>query len=61
MACRSWWYLSSIAWDEGVGYSFVGLGGTSAGLVGEASLVLGAGWQVLMSGTGVGDGGGGDV
>ena len=67
MACRSWLYWSSIACvglpvpvvgDGSVGCSFVGLGGPSAGLVGEASLGIEAGWHVLMAGSGVGDGGG---
>jgi hypothetical protein len=71
MACRSWLYWSSIACvgssvpvvgDGSVGCSVVGLGGPSAGLVvGGASLVFEAGWQVLMANSGVGDGGGDGV
>ena len=61
MACRSWWYWSGVAWDESVEYSFVGLGESAVGLVGEASLVIGAGWQGLILGSGVGDKCGGDV
>ena len=70
MACRSWLYWSKIACvgssvpvvvDGSVGCSFVGLGRLSAGLVGEASLVFEAGWQVLMEKSGVGDGGGDGV
>ena len=70
MACRSWLYWFSIACkgssvpvvgDGRVGCSFVALGGPSADLVGEASLVIEAGWQVLMAGSGFGDGGGDGV
>ena len=70
MTCRSWLYWSSIACVgssvtvvEGgsVKCSFVGLDGASIGLVGEALLVIEAGWQVLMAKSGVGDGGGDGV
>jgi hypothetical protein len=67
MACRSWLYWSSVACVGSsvpvvgggrAGCAFVGLGGPSAGLVGEASLVIESVWQVLMAGSEVGDGGG---
>ena len=62
MAWRSWLYWSSIACD-GASVGAVGDGEgverSSTGLVEEASLFGGAGWQFLTSGSGVGDGGGG--
>jgi hypothetical protein len=70
MACRSWLYWSNIACvglsvtvvgDRGVECSLVGLGGPLLDLVGEASLVGEAEWQILMSGSGVGGADGGGV
>ena len=62
MAWRSWLYLSNIACG-GASVAAVGDGEgvewSSTGLVEEASLIGGAGWQFLTSGSGVGDGGGG--
>ena len=62
MTCRSWLYWSSIVCD-GSSVAAVGGGGSGecslTGLVEEASLIGGAGWQILISGSGVGDGGGG--
>ena len=61
MACRSWLCWSSIACVDS---SVAVVGGGSVecsltGLVEEASLIGAAGWQILISGSGVGNGGGG--
>ena len=62
MAWRSWLYWSNIACDGAsvaAGGDGEGVERSLAGLVQEASLVGGMGWQFLTSGSGVGDGGGG--